>query len=290
MTEHRGEIVPYFDAILKTMESESGLAESFGHHTHFGYWDDPSTFDLKAKDYHEAYADAAEALTIRHTAAMNIDHGLKILDVGCGFGGTVATMNALFDDLDLVGLNIDPQQIARAKETVKARSKNKVDFLVGDACKLPFEDGTFDRVLAAECIFHFPSRPEFFQHLRRVLKTGGRAVISDFVTASPAYPMVKMLNWIESKTTKTAFGHGDVTWTVNMYRKLGAEHGLELTHVEDVTRNIMPSFDFYVTLAREHLAKHVDGGERMGDSLAMLGFGCRTRMIRYLIMTFDLKG
>src|SRR5438034_5931485 len=44
-----------------------------------------------------------------------------------------------------------------------------------DACALPFPDASFDRVLAVECIFHFPSRLRFLKEAARVLKPGGRS-------------------------------------------------------------------------------------------------------------------
>jgi SAM-dependent methyltransferase len=71
--------------------------------------------------------------------------------VGCGFGGTVAQLNEDHSGLDLVGVNIDARQIARAVATVQPpgpRATYTIAFLVGDACELPFADGSFDTLLA----------------------------------------------------------------------------------------------------------------------------------------------
>jgi ubiquinone/menaquinone biosynthesis C-methylase UbiE len=50
----------------------------------------------------------------------------------------------------------------RAAAVVLPRPGNAVHFVHGDACRLPFASAVFDRVLAVECIFHFPSRRQFF--------------------------------------------------------------------------------------------------------------------------------
>ncbi len=89
--------------------------------------------------------------------------GARILDVGCGFGGTIDHLDERLDGCELVGLNIDRRQLARARALVTPRRDNTVDFVAGDACRLPFADASFDFLSAVECAFHFPSRKQFFR-------------------------------------------------------------------------------------------------------------------------------
>jgi len=86
MTEHR---LPYFDYLLAELaKRNSAIEKSFGRHVHWGYWDDPA----KARGDDDDYARAAEQLTVELCRLAGIAEGEKILDVGCGFGGTIASL------------------------------------------------------------------------------------------------------------------------------------------------------------------------------------------------------
>ena len=53
-----------------------------------------------------------------------------------------------------------------------------------NACAIPLDSQEFDRLLAVECIFAFPSRQQFFQQAYRLLKPGGKLTICDFLPVS----------------------------------------------------------------------------------------------------------
>jgi SAM-dependent methyltransferase len=148
---------------------------------HLGYWDDPrgarADFDdLKA---------AQKRLNDRLLALSDLRDGLRVLDVGCGIGGTLATIGNTYGAMRLAGVNIDPAQLAIARASVRADPGNSIEWIAADACAVPFRDATFDRVLAVECVFHFPSRRRFFVEAARIATLGARLVLSDFVV-SPA--------------------------------------------------------------------------------------------------------
>ena len=152
--------LPYFDHLLTALnENNEDVKKSFGRHVHWGYWQQPEQAVQTADDF----AIAAENLTAQVCSVANIKGNQRILDVGCGFGGTVAYLNEKYNDMELLGLNLDDRQLVRAKEQVQAIANNKIQFQQGNACVLPFSDNSFDVVLAVECIFHFPDRKQFFQ-------------------------------------------------------------------------------------------------------------------------------
>lgn len=168
----------YLDGHLAEQAGRAEKAARSELFIHLGHWDaapsGASMAELRA---------AQQRLDDRLVGMAGVRDGLAILDVGCGFGGTIATLDATARDLSLVGLNIDPRQLEVAAANASLRPGSTVRWVEADACALPFEDASFDRVMAVECVFHFASRRGFFSEASRVLRAEGRLVLSDLVAS-----------------------------------------------------------------------------------------------------------
>jgi SAM-dependent methyltransferase len=233
--------LPYIDQLLKQLaRGNPALEQSFGRHIHWGYWPDPGTARI---DSPEDYGAAAERLGLELLAMADIRPGMRVLDAGCGFGGTLASLREKVAGLDLVGLNIDARQLQRAAALAREGSGAPPSFVAADACTLPFADASFDRVLAVECIFHFPSRAAFLAEVRRVLRPGGVLVLSDFVPASAWVPMVRLGMRLGADRVPL-FGACDVSCSAAGYRRLADQTGLALAALRDITRHTLPTYAF----------------------------------------------
>lgn len=98
-----------------------------------------------------------------------------VLDLGCG-QGTLLPKIADYTDF-LIGLDLFPH--GWIKETRdNSRNIRNVELIKSDAFHLPFKQGTFDVVIAADIFEHFEQLPNALQEVDNVLKIGGRLIVS----------------------------------------------------------------------------------------------------------------
>ena len=275
--------LPYFDLLLPALErGDADLRTAFGRHVHWGYWPDPRGAVGSVADF----ASAAERMCERVCDHAVIQDGHRILDVGCGLGGTLASLNERYDEVRLTGLNIDERQIAYARKHVTPRPANEVGFVEGDACSMPFEDHSFDRVLAVECAFHFPSRARFFAEAARVLRPGGRLALCDFMPIEPALPFLFAQRLLFDRYVRRLVGPTDISHSRNMYVELAREHGFELEGEDDVTPNVLPTYRVLRHVARR-VGRYVATAHWGTSGLEMLG---KLGLLRYVILGFRRRG
>jgi SAM-dependent methyltransferase len=118
-----------------------------------------------------AGADTLWAHLYRYRFANRYVRGRDVLDVACGEGyGAAAMLRA--GARSVVGVDIDPTICEYA------RRKYGVDTRPGDAASLPIGDASVDVVVSFETIEHVPDTGRFLDECSRVLRPGGRLVIS----------------------------------------------------------------------------------------------------------------
>ncbi|KAF7556513.1 hypothetical protein G7Z17_g1371 [Cylindrodendrum hubeiense] len=119
-------------------------------------------------------------------AEIKLAPGMKVLDLGCGRGRVAAHMSSI-SGAQVVGLNIDSNQISQAKEFNGALGFSN-QFVVHDQndLPLPFLDESFDAFYEIQALSLCKDPSLLFKDIYRVLKPGAKFLLLDWVSL-PAY-------------------------------------------------------------------------------------------------------
>ncbi len=138
----------------------------WGQHIHHGLWSADESPQL-----------AAQQLTERVAAEAGIQKGARVVDIGCGMGGSsIHLAKAL--DCDVTGVTISSFQRRWATmSSWKNGTSRRTRFLCEDAERVQFEPASFDVAWSLECTEHLFDKPAFFRKMATWLKPGGKVAI-----------------------------------------------------------------------------------------------------------------
>ena len=109
--------------------------------------------------------------------------GERVLDMGCGAGRHAFEMYRR--GADVVAFDQDADELsgvrdlfAAMKDAGEVPEGAEADVKEGDALSLPFADGEFDRIVAAEVLEHIPADIQAIAELARVLRPGGTVALT----------------------------------------------------------------------------------------------------------------
>ena len=116
------------------------------------------------------------------------------LDVATGTGDFAVELARLPNVARAVGLDFSPQMLDAATRKAEAkRLRGKIDYLIGDAHELPFEDSMFTCAVVAFGVRNFIDAPRAIAEMARVVRPGGRVGVLEIVQMDGRGPASRLL-------------------------------------------------------------------------------------------------
>jgi SAM-dependent methyltransferase len=115
--------------------------------------------------------------TERMLKLLELDAESRVLDLGCGVGSTTRLVRRRHD-CSIVGIDRDPEMIAKAKRRSRARRYRGIRYEVMDGGAMSFPDGSFD-VVIVQSVACFNDKQSLLSEVWRILKPGGRVALNE---------------------------------------------------------------------------------------------------------------
>ena len=129
----------------------------------------------------ESFAGVANPWTMGRLSA-----GERVLDLGSGAGtDSLVAAQMVGADGRVTGIDMTAPMLAKARAAAAEMGVANVEFVEGEAERLPFSDASFDVVISNGVIDLVPDKDAVFAELYRVLVPGGRMQIADVTIQNP---------------------------------------------------------------------------------------------------------
>lgn len=143
---------------------------------------------------------AGRATTLRALKMIPLKPGMRVLDAGCGLGGTVRVLASERGCL-VTGIDLTPQfvDVARAL-TARMGLAEQCEFRVGSVTQMPFADAAFDAAVTFHVAMNVRDRGSFYAELARVMRPDAPLCVFD-VMKGPSPGMIYPVPWAETEET-----------------------------------------------------------------------------------------
>jgi len=208
----------------------------------------------------ETVAEASTASTQHLLERAGPSAGDRVLDIACGFGGTLRTLARMGCEASGIDISRHCVEVARAAAD-EVGLGHRIHVAVGDFHDIDSPANSWDVVICQEAIIHSADRPKVFAEIFRILRPGGTFAFSDILTGESA----------DTSMVATAFARigASVGATVGDYEEMARAAGFELSSVEERRGDITTHYDKLATqLERPIAGLDADAKASIAQSIA----------------------
>ncbi|MCE7884820.1 MAG: methyltransferase domain-containing protein, partial [Actinobacteria bacterium ATB1] len=141
---------------------------------------DLDVFDRLAPGWESLRASQVDAIVTPKAVTALVPAELFVVDVGCGTGTVLADLSRIAREVHAV--DVSDRMLRTARKHAAEHGLTNVEFHKADMADLPFDSGTADAVLLALVLRHAVRPTAAIREAARILRSGGKVVIVDFVT------------------------------------------------------------------------------------------------------------
>lgn len=160
----------------------------------------------------------------------------EIVDFGCGMGATMRYFQKQAPTLNLKGISISEFQVEYGNQLL---NRGNAEILKGNYLQTPFQDSSKDAVIAMESLCHCGHSERAFEEANRVLKQGGKFVITDAFLTKNEGDFSLIPKWVY-KHLCNAWGLPRLGYIKQVKKQL-QKAGFHDVEVENISWRIAPS-------------------------------------------------
>jgi tocopherol O-methyltransferase len=246
----------------------------WGQHLHHGYYETGR----------ESKEEAAENLIKRLVARSRLAPGSRVLDVGCGVGGSSIWL-AKNLNCQVTGVSLSPVQIQMATEAA-ASMTNRPAFVVDDANQLTVE-GSYDIVWVVEVLSHLSRRGDFFKKASGLLVSGGKI-------CEAAWLKDERLSEKDERKYIRPIEEGMLVGLPDLaeYKRHIDDNDLRLLYYEDISAQVAATWDVCLSMMKDRAVwqlatRHGKEFVAFLKSFKAMRDGFKSGTFRYALMVIE---
>jgi tocopherol O-methyltransferase len=202
--------------------------------------------------------------------------GLRVLDVGCGHGGSMLYL-ARNHRCRCSGITLSPKQ-AKIAGDLAEKAGVSVDLRVADAGQFVFPESQFDLVWAMESTEHFLDKARFFENVARTLRPGGQHLLAAWTGSMESARVREVARRFLCPEL----------WSAEQYRSALEGAGMKVTHCEDLTSGVVHTWEIcqqraQAVLLAVKLLPHA--AREFVEGIPVILDAYRSGELRYTVMT-----